>query len=147
MAKNKQKNVAQQDLSAESLRLDRWLWAARFFKTRALATESIKAGHIQLGGQRVKPAKGVTIGDRLEIRKGEFAFEVDVLALSPRRLSAPLAQALYGETDDSVARREKQQEESRFQRALGVSVAPEGRPDKRQRRLLHRFRQVRDDGA
>lgn len=142
MAKNKQINTPE-----ESLRLDRWLWAARFFKTRALATESIKAGHIQLGGQRVKPAKGVTIGDRLEIRKGELAFVVDVLALSPRRLSAPLAQQLYSETADSIERREKQQEEARFQRTQGVSVAPEGRPDKRQRRLLHRFRQSHDNGA
>ncbi len=140
-------NKNQKDPPSDSVRLDRWLWATRFFKTRALATEAIKGGHIQLGGQRVKPAKGVTIGDRLEIRKGELEFVVDVLDLCAKRVAAPLAQQMYAETADSVARREKQQELLRLQRAQGLAVAPVNRPDKRQRRLLHRFKQAHDDGA
>lgn len=133
--------------TSEVVRLDRWLWAARFFKTRALATEAIRGGHVQLAGQRVKPAKGVTIGDRLEIRKGELSFVVDVLALSAKRAAAPIAQLLYQETEESIAKREKQQEEQRLQRAMGMQLGTEGRPDKKQRRLLHRFRQSHDDGA
>lgn len=130
-----------------SVRLDRWLWAARFFKTRALATEAIRGGHVHLGGQRVKPAKGVTIGDRLEIRKGEVTFLLEVLALSEKRVSAPIAQTFYRESEASVAAREAASEQRRLQRALGAPLATEGRPDKRQRRLLHRFRQSHDDGA
>jgi len=143
MAKKSQKNGEE----AEIVRLDRWLWAARFFKTRALATEAIRGGHVQLGGQRVKPAKGVTIGDQLEIRKGEVAFIIDVLELSAKRGSATIAQALYQETTESVEKREQAQEQRRLQKAMGAQLGTEGRPDKRQRRLLHRFRQSHDNGA
>lgn len=142
MAKKSQKNTL-----GETVRLDRWLWAARFFKTRALATEAIRAGHVQRQGQRIKPAKGVTIGDRLEIRKGEELFVVDVLALSSKRTAASIAQRLYSETEKSVALREKQQAERRLQRSMGVQLGTEGKPDKRQRRLLHKFRQSHDSGT
>jgi len=133
--------------TSEVVRLDRWLWAARFFKTRAVATEAIRGGHVQLAGQRVKPAKGVTIGDRLEIRKGELHFVVDVLALSAKRAAAPIAQTLYQETEESLAAREAKQEELRLQRAMGLQLGTERRPDKKQRRLLHRFVRSHDDGA
>ncbi len=137
----------QKDTSEEAVRLDRWLWAARFFKTRGLATEAIRGGHVQLNGQRVKPAKGVTIGDRLEIRKGESLFVVDLLGLSSKRAAAPIAQLLYEETAKSLKAREVMQEAQRLQRAMGPQLGTEGKPDKRQRRQLHRFRQSHDDGA
>ncbi|MGB0867389.1 MAG: RNA-binding S4 domain-containing protein, partial [Granulosicoccaceae bacterium] len=100
MAKQADKNQGAND----NVRLDRWLWAARFFKTRALATEAIRGGHVQVNGQRVKPAKGVTIGDRLEIRKGELTFLIGVLELTDKRVSAPIAQTLYQEEPESLLR-------------------------------------------
>lgn len=134
-------NQNQSDASGEPVRLDRWLWAARFFKTRAMATDAIRGSHIQLNCQRVKPAKGVTIGDQIEIRKGDVVFTVDVVGLSSKRAAAPIAQQLYRETEDSIAKREEQQEQRRLERAMGPQLGSEGRPDKKQRRLLHRFRQ------
>jgi len=142
MAKESSKNV-----TADPIRLDRWLWAARFFKTRSVATEAIKGGHVHLNGQRVKPAKAVTIGDRLEIRKGELRFVVDVIDLSGKRGSATIAQGLYTETQESIESREAEQEKRRLQRAVGGHLSTDGRPDKKQRRLLHRFKQAHDDGA
>lgn len=141
------KKTKKEDEASDVFRLDRWLWAARFFKTRGLATEAIRGGHVQLSGQRVKPAKGVTIGDRIEIRKSDVTYSVDVLELSAKRASTPVAQALYQETPESVAKREAGAEQRRLQKAMGAQLGTEGRPDKKQRRLLHRFRQSHDDGA
>lgn len=91
------------------VRLDKWLWAARFYKTRALARSMIEGGKVHYNGQRTKPGKLVEVGAMLKIRQGYDDKEVEVLALSVQRLSAPQAQLLYAETDDSVARREKMQ--------------------------------------
>ena len=138
--------MADDNDARQRVRLDRWLWAARFFKTRALATEAIRGGHVQFEQQRVKAAKPVNIGDRLTIRKGEVSFEVVVLALSERRGSATVAATLYEETAESRAEREHQQALRRERRAMGLEpAAGEGRPDKRQRRQLHRFRQSPPD--
>jgi ribosome-associated heat shock protein Hsp15 len=120
-----------------TVRIDKWLWAARFFKTRALAVEAIKGGHIHLDGTRVKPARGVRVGDHLSIRKGPYEFVVSVRGLSERRGPAAEAQHLYEETAESAAARERLAEERRLR--LGSAPGPQRRPDKRSRRQIRRF--------
>jgi ribosome-associated heat shock protein Hsp15 len=117
----------------EDIRLDRWLWAARFFKTRGLAQQAVAGGHVHLNGQRVKAAKAVKPGDRLEIVRGEERFELKVLALATRRGPAPAARALYEESEASIAARESV---VRLRRDLAGSQPPPSRPDKRDRRRL-----------
>ena len=119
------------------VRLDKWLWAARFFKTRSLATEAVAGGKVQINGQRVKPARAVLPGDRLDIRRGSGTLTVIVEALSTRRGPAVEAARLYRETEDSIARREDQAEQRR-QAAMAVP-RPDTRPGKRDRRRIIRF--------
>jgi ribosome-associated heat shock protein Hsp15 len=119
----------------ERLRLDKWLWAARFYKTRGLATEEINKGRVQVNGQPAKPARELKPGDQVELRQGPVARTVQVLGLSVVRGPAPVAQALYAETPESIQRREKAAE----QRRLGAEPAlaiEQGRPTKRDRRQL-----------
>ena len=125
--------------ASERTRLDKWLWAARFFRTRALAAEAVGGGRVHLDGQRVKPAREVKIGDRYEIRRGFERIDVVVTGLASRRGSASDAQQLYRETESSLARREVERE----QRRLAALSRPrsDGRPSKRQRRQIHRFRE------
>jgi len=123
-----------QDDARDSLRLDVWLWAARFFKTRSLAKQAIETGKVDVAGQRAKPSRTVRIGDTLRVTRGEELFEVDVRGLSDTRGPAPAAQALYVESDASRAQREALRAERAAQRA-GYRP-PEGRPDKRARRLI-----------
>jgi ribosome-associated heat shock protein Hsp15 len=118
----------------ESVRLDLWLWAARFFKTRAIAKQAIETGKIEIGGQRAKPARGVRVGDALKIARGEEIFEIEVRALSATRGPASVAQSLYSETEASRAKRESNRAERAAARA-GYR-APETKPDKRARRLI-----------
>jgi ribosome-associated heat shock protein Hsp15 len=118
----------------QSVRLDLWLWAARFFKTRAIAKHAIETGKIEIDGQRAKPARGVRIGDSLKVARGEELFEIKVLALSAVRGPASVAQALYSETEASRAKRESDRAERAAARA-GYR-APETKPDKRARRLI-----------
>jgi ribosome-associated heat shock protein Hsp15 len=120
-----------------SVRLDKWLWAARFYKTRAQAVEAINGGHVHLNGVRVKPARSVQCGDELVVRKSGMEFVVTVRALSEQRGPAPVAQQLYQESEDSRARRESLAEERRLAAAAGV--LPARRPDKRGRRQIIRF--------
>jgi ribosome-associated heat shock protein Hsp15 len=124
-------------MTIEKMRLDKWLWAARFFKTRSLATQTIDNGRVKLNGDRVKPAREVRAGDRLELRIGDFEWILTVRGLSMQRGPAPAAQALYEEDPDSCARRQRQVAE----RKLAASPAAEikGRPTKRDRRQIHRF--------
>ncbi|TNF89381.1 MAG: RNA-binding protein [Gammaproteobacteria bacterium] len=119
------------------VRLDKWLWAARFFKTRALASEAVCGGKVHLQGRRIKPSRLVKLDDCFEIRRGYERFEVIVTGLSERRVSAAQAQTLYRETEASVARRADETE----QRRLAALARPrsERRPDKKQRRQIHRF--------
>ncbi len=126
----------------ESVRIDRWLWAARFFKTRALAQAAIRGGHVQLNGVRVKPSRELKVGDRLSIARGPERFDVAVLALSERRGSATLAAELYRESDASAARREAEREARRLQRQ--IVTGPSRRPDKRARRKIIRFTRKRE---
>lgn len=118
----------------ESVRLDLWLWAARFFKTRALAKQAIETGKIEIDGQRAKPSRGVRAGDRLVIARGEEMFEVEVRGLSGTRGPASVAQALYCESEASRLRRENLRAQRAAERA-GYR-APETKPDKRARRLI-----------
>ncbi|MHC9085888.1 RNA-binding S4 domain-containing protein [Luteimonas sp. RIT-PG2_3] len=117
-----------------SVRLDLWLWAARFFKTRSLAKQAIETGKVDVDGQRAKPARAVRVGDALRIVRGEEALEVSVQALSAKRGPAAKAQALYAESESSRIAREARATELRAARA-GYQ-APEHRPDKRARRLI-----------
>lgn len=119
------------------VRLDKWLWAARFFKTRTLAVEAIAGGKVQLNGNRVKPAHGVASGDQLRIRKGPYEFVVLVKELSTQRGPAKVAGMLYEETPESRALRDQLAELHR----LSALAAPHAdkRPNKKQRRQINRF--------
>lgn len=121
----------------EKMRLDKWLWAARFFKTRSLATQAIEHGRVKLNGERVKPAREVRPADRLDLRIGEVDWSVTVRALAMQRGPAPVAQALYAEDPDSLARRQAQAAERKL--AASPAVTIKGRPTKRDRRQIHRF--------
>ena len=123
----------------ESVRIDKWLWAARFFKTRSIATEAIERGRVKINGDRCKPARNVRNGDLLEIDNGSTEWEVCVLALSDKRGSATVARELYRETDDSLRRREEQVERRKLFSEPGESIR--GRPTKRDRRQLDRSRE------
>jgi ribosome-associated heat shock protein Hsp15 len=120
--------------ASESVRLDLWLWAARFFKTRAIAKQAIETGKIEIDGQRAKPSRGVRIGDALKITRGEEIFEVEVRVLSDVRGPASIARTLYAETETSRLRRESDRALRAAERA-GYR-APETKPDKRARRLI-----------
>ncbi len=120
------------------VRIDRWLWAARFFKTRRLASESVKAGHVQWQGERCKAAKAIHIGDFLRIQRGQESYEVQVLALADKRGSASIAQSLYEETATSLKLRQQLAEQRRNHTAS--APAPNKRPDKKARRQLIRFK-------
>ena len=120
-----------------SVRVDKWLWAARFFKTRALASEAVKGGHVELNGVRCKPARPVQVGDVLRIKRGMDVYEVTVLGLAEKRGSASIAQALYEESASSIKAREKTNEQRKL---LAASApAPAKRPDKKSRRQIIRF--------
>lgn len=127
------------DPGAPRVRVDKWLWAARFFKTRALATEAIQGGKVHVNGARVKPARTLQPGDTLEIHKGSESFVVVVAALAERRGSATVARTLYRETDESILARDLLREQQRLQ-AAGLSQ-PAHRPDKKQRRQLRRLKE------
>ena len=125
----------QPDIPVPSVRLDLWLWAARFYRTRALAKHAIETGKVDVGGQRAKPSRGVRVGDALVIARGEERFEVEVSLLSDVRGPASIAQGLYCESDASRLAREQARELRAAERA-GFR-APETKPDKRARRLIH----------
>jgi len=121
------------------LRLDLWLHAARFFKTRALAAAAVEAGRVELNGQKTKRAKPVRPGDQLRIRLGSFEHRISVVALARRRGPASAAAELYREEPASIAARERLAEQHRLAAKL-VGAAPKGRPTKRDRRELERLR-------
>ena len=127
----------------EGVRIDRWLWAARFFKTRGLAKHAIDGGKVELNGHRAKPAKAVQIGDHLLITREHARLELEVRGLSERRLGAPLAAELYEETPDSISAREVAAEARRLRRA--DLTRPPGRPDKHARRRLSALKKTTGD--
>lgn len=122
-----------------SMRLDKWLWCARFFKTRSLAAGAIKSGKVKVDGHRPKPAKTIGPGDMLKIRRGPYEYHVTVDALSHQRLSATAAAELYTETEESKAEREQLALQLKAEAA--AQPRPAGRPTKRQRREIIRFNQ------
>ena len=124
--------------SVERVRIDKWLWAARFFKTRSAATDAVLGGHVHVAGERVKPAKEVGAGDRVEIRRGEVRWTVVVTAVAERRGSAAIAATLYDETPESLAARDQARVERRLARPLGADLG--ARPTKQDRRRIDALR-------
>lgn len=123
----------------DSVRIDRWLWAARFFKHRKLATEAVAGGHVHLNGKRIKPARAVRVGDELIITKDHLSFEITIDLISDKRGSATVAATLYHESDESKAKREAYVEQMRLLAA--ANPTPQKRPDKRSRRRIIKFKQ------
>ena len=123
----------------ETMRLDKWLWCARFYKTRSLATEEIAKGRVTVNGQAAKPARDLRCGDTVALRQGPVARTVLVRALSGARGPAPVAQLLYEETPESIATRERAAEQRRLAPEPAAALQ-EGRPTKRDRRNIDRAR-------
>jgi ribosome-associated heat shock protein Hsp15 len=131
----------QQDIPAAAgavLRIDRWLFAVRLYKSRSLAAEAVSGGKVHVNGERVKPSRAVRVGDRVSLVRGALEFECTVSALPPRRGPASEAVRCYSETDASRARREQFVERMRV--AAALAPRPEGRPDKHERKDLRRMR-------
>ena len=127
-----------------SMRLDKWLWAARFFKTRQLAIEAISGGKVHVNGQRTKPGKSITTGTQLTITKEPYTWQIEVTRLDPQRRPAELAATLYAESEASLEKRQAEIQSRREERALGGGE--DQRPNKRERRLIHRFKRLEPPG-
>ncbi len=121
------------------VRIDKWLWAARFFKTRSMAAKAVSGGKVHLDQARVKASRLVTVGDRLHIRRHDVEFVVDVVGLAVKRGPATTAQALYEETKESIADRDKMRAEQKAERLVSGQMKPPKRPGKRDRRLIKKF--------
>jgi len=121
------------------VRLDKWLWACRFFKTRSMAKQEIDGGKVRINGIKVKPSREVQIGDNVSFKQGWDEKTVEILKISDQRRGAPEAQTLYQETSESIQLRE---ENAAKRKAAGVSVLSENRPTKKQRRQIHRFKRI-----
>ncbi|MBN3847164.1 RNA-binding S4 domain-containing protein [Paraburkholderia sp. Ac-20342] len=119
------------------LRIDKWLWAARFFKTRSLAADAVEKGRVRIGGAAVKPAKDVRVGDFVEIEIERVVWQVEVLGVCDVRGPASVAQTLYAETEESKVKRQVEQERRRIYREPAAAL--HGRPTKRDRRSIDRF--------
>ena len=120
----------------DKVRIDKWLWAARFFKTRSLAKSAIEGGKVQIDGQKSKPSRILEVGVMLTLRQGEDVKTIEVIALSEQRRGAPEARLLYLETEQSIELREKKSSErAAFNGSMPASI----RPNKKQRRQIHRF--------
>ena len=117
-----------------NVRIDKWLWAARFFKTRSMAADAVDRGRVRIGGEPVKPARAVKLTAKISIDNGSDRWEVVVLGISDKRGAAPIARALYGETQESITRRENDSEARRLFPEPGSSI--KGRPTKRDRRAI-----------
>lgn len=122
----------------EKVRLDRWLWAARFFKARQIAAEAINGGKVHLNGQRTKPGKEIKAGSQLRIHKGALEWEITVRVPATKRRPASEARGFYDESPASAERRERLIEALRLERSMAPRIA-QGRPNKRDRRMIHRF--------
>lgn len=131
--------MAKEKLALTKQRLDTWLWAARFFKTRRLATEAISGGKVHLNNQRAKPSKEVRLGDELQINKAGYRWEISITGLNAQRRPAKEAQLLYLEKDDSIQRRNAL---IALNKDINASAPQSERPTKKQRRQIHRFKQA-----
>jgi ribosome-associated heat shock protein Hsp15 len=121
----------------QKIRIDKWLWAARFFKTRALASKAVDGGKVHVNGQRVKSSRPVQIGDQLEITISQTEFVVDIRDLSDKRGPAKIAQTLYAETPDSIEKRQKFSEQRKILHA--AMQRSQGKPDKHQRKQIRKI--------
>ena len=128
----------------EKVRIDKWLWAARFFKTRSMATEAIGKNHVRIAGQRIKASRLVQIGDQVTIEKVPYEFHVIVLGLNDQRRPAVEARELYEETQASIEARGQLRDRLRNDSITRVGLAGEGRPTKKQRRQIIRFQNQND---
>ena len=126
------------------MRIDKWLWAARFFKTRSLAQQAIEAGRVKLGDERIKPAHEVKPGHALSIRVGDYQWDIVVRGLSDKRGPAEAARKLYEETPASIAERQRRQDLRRL--SPEPSAGRKGRPTKRERRVLEDWNRSPEDG-
>jgi ribosome-associated heat shock protein Hsp15 len=125
-------------MSEDSLRIDKWLWAARFFKTRGLASEAVSGGKVHINGERVKPARVVKIGDQLTITRGLYQYVVYVRGINAQRRPFAEAQLLYEETEDSIRERQQQMD---INKAVNASISyADRRPSKKDRRQIVRFK-------
>ncbi|MCK3657928.1 heat-shock protein [Pasteurellaceae bacterium Pebbles2] len=134
------KTNVKNDENDDDVRLDKWLWAARFYKTRTIAKEMIDGGKVHYNGQRTKPNKSVEVGAKIKLRQGNEEKEVNVIALSAQRRGAPEAQLLYTETEQSQIQREKMA----LARKMNVMPHPDRRPNKKERRDLLKFKHQDD---
>ena len=123
--------------TCDKVRLDKWLWAARFFKTRAMATEAINGGHVHLNGARPKPSRTLVVGDELTIQKGQDSFEITVLLLADKRGPASIARELFAEDEQGRQKRAQLAEQRRLESA--ANPHQQRRPDKKGRRQIIRF--------
>ena len=124
--------------NTDGVRLDRWLWSARFFKTRLMAADAVRSGRVLLNNKRTKPAKSVRIGDQVRIRKAAFRYAIQVTALSKTRVGADIAVTLYDESEQSIEARDTLRTQLKLQRS--GSHPAKGRPSRRERRQLNRLR-------
>jgi len=125
------------------VRLDKWLWAARFYKTRSLAKDAVDGGKVHYNQQRCKPSKAIEIGAELTLRIGFIEKTIIVKSISGQRRNATLAQALYEETEESISKREKALLERKHM--MGDQIFPAGKPNKRDRRLIHQFKNINSE--
>ncbi|MDD2659492.1 MAG: S4 domain-containing protein [Methylococcales bacterium] len=126
----------------ETIRLDKWLWTARFFKTRKLAADAISGGKVHVNSQRAKPGKDIKPGTLLSISKEGLRWDITIIALSKQRRPASEAVLLYEETAESLAKRQRQIIQQREQRELFDFSGQDHKPNKKERRLIHRFKQA-----
>ncbi|WP_386687641.1 ribosome-associated heat shock protein Hsp15 [Lonepinella sp. MS14437] len=140
MANNKSKKSYSESDKDDEVRLDKWLWAARFYKTRTIAKEMIDGGKVHYNGQRTKPNKTVEVGANIKLRQGNEEKEIKVTALSTQRRGAPEAQLLYRETEQSIIVREKMA----LARKMNTMPHPDRRPNKKERRELIQFKHQDD---
>jgi len=128
----------------DAVRLDKWLWAARFYKTRKLATDAISGGKVHVNEQRTKPGKEVKTGAEVTINKSGYTWEITITAITGQRRSAKDAVLLYQETPESHAKRQLQIQEQREHKELFNFTGIDHKPNKKERRLIHRFKQTPD---
>jgi ribosome-associated heat shock protein Hsp15 len=124
----------------EALRIDKWLWAARFFKTRKLASDAVAGGKVQVDGNRCKPSREIRVGQKLLINKEQLQWEITIVALNEQRRPAAEAVLLYQESAESVTKRQQQMQQQREERQFLGYSAPTHKPNKKDRRLIHRFK-------
>ena len=132
----------QHNSSLDSIRIDKWLWTARFFKTRSLASEAVSGGKVHVEKQRVKPSKEIKVGANLQIHKDGFEWNVTVTGIAKQRVSAKEAALLYQESVESIEKRQQQAQQRREERQFLGFQQPEHKPNKKDRRLIHHFKRA-----